>query len=403
MDIDNLSDAERAELRKLTATFEYFETKYSSDQRSDDLYLIDGLIEPASIVLLYGAPKTGKTLLTTDLATSLSSADHWLGRNIPKPANVIYLAYEDPKSIIQRMQCIFKYKFDKDRHIENRIIVSAQPPDILNSNFENALQFQLRWLRYDDDTDVRLQNVLIVDTLAMAMGGKGDENSSSFMGLFIDKFRSIRNLGITVIIVHHTGKDPKKGSRGHNSLVAAADTVFFVEKKANSNLLTLTRELYRNGPAGEKFTFEIESGTLSDELANNSDINIVPYLKHLEGFSNIENEKALTRPQILVLNSIQRLLQTDPTDVGMMFGKAGYHAAVSYKLIEADCIQKNISPNAKSPAAPKKAVRRALDYLVENRMADERDGFIWPVAMEQTDSDKTESSGNDGPRQCDTL
>lgn len=392
MDIDNLSDAERAELCKLTATFEYFETKYSSDQRSDDLYLIDGLIEPASIVLLYGAPKTGKTLLTTDLATSLSDVDHWLGRNIPKPANVIYLAYEDPKSIIQRMQCIFKYKFDKDRHIENRIFVSAQPPDILNSNFENALQFQLRWLRYDDDTNVRLQNVLIVDTLAMAMGGKGDENSSGFMGLFIDKFRSIRNLGITVIIVHHTGKDPKKGSRGHNSLVAAADTVFFVEKKANSNLLTLTRELYRNGPAGEKFTFEIESGTLSDELAHNSDITIVPYLKHLEGFSNIKNETALTRPQILVLNSIQRLLQTDPTDVGMMFGKAGYHAAVSYKLIEADCIQKNISPNAKSPAAPKKAVRRALDYLVENRMADERDGFIWPVAMEQTDSDKTESS-----------
>lgn len=174
MDIDNLSDAERAELCKLTATFEYFETKYSSDQRSDDLYLIDGLIEPASIVLLYGAPKTGKTLLTTDLATSLSDVDHWLGRNIPKPANVIYLAYEDPKSIIQRMQCIFKYKFDKDRHIENRIFVSAQPPDILNSNFENALQFQLRWLRYDNDTNVRLQNVLIVDTLAMAMGGKGD-------------------------------------------------------------------------------------------------------------------------------------------------------------------------------------------------------------------------------------
>ena len=214
---------------------------------------------------------------------------------------------------------------------------------------------------------------------------------------------SIRNLGITVIIVHHTGKDPKKGSRGHNSLVAAADTVFFVEKKANSNLLTLTRELYRNGPAGEKFTFEIESGTLSDELANNSDINIVPYLKHLEGFSNIENEKALTRPQILVFNSLQHLLKTDPTHVGTIYGTTEQQFAVSYTLLEAECIQRNISPNGKSAASRQKAVRRALDKLVEYCMIGEKDGFIWLTASQETDTDKTGKSLNDRPRQCDTL
>ena len=90
----------------------------------------------------------------------------------------------------------------------------------------------------------------------MAMGGRGDKNSSSFMGLFIETFRRIRNLGITVIVVHHSCKGPRKGSRGHNSLEAAQTVFFLYKKKENSNSLILTRELYRNGPAGEKFTFD---------------------------------------------------------------------------------------------------------------------------------------------------
>jgi hypothetical protein len=102
-----------------------------------------------------------------------------------------------------------------------------------------------------------------------------------------------------------------------------------------------------------------------------------------------KKENALTRPQILVLNSLQQLLKTDPTDVGMMFGLTNDHTAVSYALLEADCIKKNISPNAKSATSSKKAVRRALDKLVEYRMIIEKDGFIWPIYLEQTDTDKT--------------
>ena len=312
--------------------------------------------------------------------------------NKPKPANVIYLAYEDPKSIIHRLQCAFKFKFDQENYINNRIMVSEQPPDILDQNFENGLQFKLSWILYDDDTDVKLQNVLIVDTLAMAMGGRGDENSSSFMGLFIETFRRIRNLGITVIVVHHSGKDPRKGSRGHNSLEAAADSIFSVQKKRNSNSLTLTRELYRNGPAGEKFTFEIEAGVLKDKAVSDDPGYVVPYLIHIEGFLDTKKENSLTRPQILVLNSLQRLLKTDPTDVGMMFGTAEYHTAVSYALLETECIQRNISPNSSSAASRQRAVRRALDRLVEYRMVAEKDGFIWPTPLGQTDPDSAENS-----------
>jgi len=365
------------------------------------IFLIEGLIEQNSITIFYGSPKAGKSFLAIDLMVSLSTSSHWLGASIPKPAKVIYLAWEDADNLILRAVCAQKRKSSRQDGQRGFCEIADPPPDIFGPDFEDYLMYKIAPMDKFDDDD--RPYVMVIDTLALAMAGLGDENSSATMGKVIDKLRSIRNLGITVLVLHHSGKDAAKGLRGHNSLEAAADSVFLVQNKGTSNVITLKRERYRNGPSGETFRFVIKTALIKPDYDKSIPEPLVPYLSEIKSIDDAEASNIMTRPQILVLNSIQRLLQTDPTDVGMMFGKAGYHAAVSYKLIEADCIQKNISPNAKSPAAPKKAVRRALDYLVENRMADERDGFIWPVAMEQTDSDKTESSGNDGPRQCDTL
>jgi len=354
------------------------------------IFLIEGLIEKNSITIFYGSPKAGKSFLAIDLMVSLSTSSHWLGASIPQPAKVMYLAWEDGKSLILRAVCAHRSKSSRQDGQSGYCEIADQPPDIFGPHFEDWLIYKMAPADEFDDDD--RPHVMIIDTLALAMAGLGDENSSATMGIVIDKLRRIRNLGVTVLVLHHSGKDAAKGLRGHNSLEAAADSVFLVQNKGTSNVITLKRERYRNGTTGETFRFAIKTAPIKPDYDKSIPEQLVPYLSEIKSIDDAETRNVMTRPQILVLNSIQRLLQTDPTDVGMMFGKAGYHAAVSYKLIEEDCIQKNISPNAKNPASPKKAVRRALDYLVESRMADERDGFIWPVAMEQTDSDKTESS-----------
>ena len=324
-------------------------------------FLIEGLIERSSITMLYGPPKSCKSLLAIDLMVSLNNSDHWLGSIIPKPANVKYLAWEDPDAIFQRAFCVGKHKPKKTGKLRGNSEVSAPPPDIFGTYFEDALKHM--FLNEDDDVEDQRPAVLIIDTLSLAAAGLGDENSSTYMGKVVDKLRRIRDLGITLIVVHHSGKDTTKGMRGHNSLLAAAGNVFVFKKKANSNLITMKREACRNGPPGEVFDFEIKTEAFKSK--KNDKEFLVPYLSHIKGFSDAKKENALTRPQILVLNSLQRLLKTDPTDVGIMFGLTNDHTAVSYALMEADCIQKNISPNAKSATSSKKAVRRALDKLVE--------------------------------------
>lgn len=66
--------------------------------------------------------------------------------------------------------------------------------------------------------------LVIVDTLARAMG-EGDENSGPDMGAMIRTLDLIRGeTGAHVLVVHHAGKDTSKGARGHSSLRAAVDT-----------------------------------------------------------------------------------------------------------------------------------------------------------------------------------
>ena len=354
------------------------------------IFLIEGLIEKSSITLFYGSPKSGKSFLAVDLMVSLSTSSHWLGASIPEPAIVMYLAWEDAESPILRAVCARKFKSSRQDGISGHCEIADQPPDIFGPDFEDWLLYNMAPADEFDDYD--RPYVMVIDTLALAMAGLGDENSSATMGKVIDKLRRIRNLGVTVLVLHHSGKDATKGLRGHNSLEAAADSVFLVQKKGTSNVVTLKRERNRNGPPGETFRFEIKTAPIQPGHDKSVREHLVPYLSEIKSFDDAETGNAMTLPQTLVLNSLQRLLQTDPTDVGMMFGQAGYHAAVSYKLLEKEYIKQNISPNGKSAASGQKSVRRAVDKLVEYQIVVEKEGFIWPIASEQTDADKTGSS-----------
>ena len=324
---------------------------------------------------------------------SLVDRESWLSRKISAPARVRYCAFEDSDSFKLRAFCSYQYKLTKKTNSENHTgycEFATKPPNIFEPLFERALEDEhSTYEAVRDPEEPDPPHVLIIDTLALAMSGFGDENSSATMGKVVDKLRQIRDLGTTVIVVHHSGKDLSKGLRGHNSLEAAADSIFSVQKKPNSNLVNLKRTHHRNGPAGEVFSFEIKTGVLKDRDKGEY---LGAYLNYIENSSRTEKENILTKPQILVLNSLQRLLKTDPTNVGTMFGLAKDHLAVSYLLLAEDCKHQNIAPNGKSMASVTKAIKRAIEGLVDSSLVAEKDGFIWPTPLEQTEPDNTENS-----------
>ena len=157
------------------------------------------------------------------------------------------MAYEDPLGAERRIQLAFQKKKRTYRTGWFDVEFFKTPPDIFKKSFLDSLDCS-----FYEIGDYKHQ-VLVIDTLAMAMalGQLGDENTSSTMAVVIDQLRKISDLGCTIFVVHHSGKDISRGLRGHNSLEAAADSIFLVDKKIGSNIVTVKRIHYRNGTGGE--------------------------------------------------------------------------------------------------------------------------------------------------------
>ena len=339
-------------------------------------YLIEGLIAYGSINIFYGDPKVAKSILLTDIAASLISGGNWSNLKT-KNCCTLYFAFEDPEGIRDRITLAsIKKGFVKEGFVEN-LYPFYSPPDVFSAKGLAALE-----LRINQDGRYFDNHVIVIDTLSLAMARLGDENSSVAMGIVIDTCRKIKDLGYTVFIIHHTGKDKRRGLRGHKSLQAAADSIFLVKKKPRSSIVNLERIEYRNGPGGEKFNFEIKTDFL--EYAPNEPI---PYLEFIEEVGQSKTENKPSHREVAVLNLIGQLFEADPVNIKLVFGLDRDCYAVQYAQLLAAFITANIAPQAKSKASQAKALKRTLESLAEKDLINERDGFYWLPENDQTNND----------------
>ena len=72
---------------------------------------------------------------------------------------------------------------------------------------------------------------IVLDTLARCMG-EADENSARDMGRFVNRCRELeQHYGCAIVVVHHVGKDAKRGGRGSNALNAPPTSPFWWRKQ----------------------------------------------------------------------------------------------------------------------------------------------------------------------------
>lgn len=173
-------------------------------------WLIEGVIQKQSAVMLYGESRIGKSFLALDLAAKLASGEPWFGYKVT-PCRVIFFAAESPAGLRVRLRAIHHYAGSEET---GQLLFMHSPVDLGNSEDVERL------LRTVDGT----ADVLIIDTLNAASGDL-DENSSSEMARVLGAMRRlISQTGCTVVIVHHCGWSTQDHPRGHSSLPAAADT-----------------------------------------------------------------------------------------------------------------------------------------------------------------------------------
>ena len=229
-----------------------------------DNQLVEGLIAVGDIAVFYGAAKTGKSFLTVDLALSLSNGDVWFDRST-RHAKVLYWAGEDFKGLIARRTACMCQKGGRGVFSicdDPLSLTHSQATDTLDL-LANILRYELAPSRVEEPNKYEsLPPVLIIDTWAMLTASM-DENSGKDMSAAMAALRQLqtRVFNLTIIIIHHGGKDGSRGMRGHSSLLAAVDVAIEVDRSSKGLGRWTVRSARRN-PTGATGHFRLKQVSL---------------------------------------------------------------------------------------------------------------------------------------------
>lgn len=209
--------------------------------------VVKGLLEQGAFAVIYGPSGSGKSFFTADIAQHIALGAAWRGRRCPQ-ALVVYVASEAGSSILKRFIGWRDAKVS-DGLASIPLAVLTRGPNLLNLVEQEKLAEQLDALQKEAGLPLGL---VVFDTLSRSIPG-GDENNAEDMTLAVNAADALRQrFGTATLYVHHSGKDPDKGARGHSALFAAADLVMRVMDGCASV------EKVRDGVAGERFPFTLE-------------------------------------------------------------------------------------------------------------------------------------------------
>ncbi len=208
--------------------------------RAPPLWIVRDLIPTDELSMIVGETNSGKTFLTMDalLAIARPNCTHWLGRKIKAHGPVVHITLEG-------------------RSLPYRLRAYAQHHQVLTPRDYHAIEGNVTLAEDYERLVHSMQHlhplVIAVDTVNRALGG-GDENSSADMGAFIRAAERLRLAfpGSAVVLVHHIGKDPTRGARGHSSLRASVGAELTVTEDEATGIRTVMLGKQRDG--GTDFT-----------------------------------------------------------------------------------------------------------------------------------------------------
>ncbi len=186
----------------------------------DTAWLIDGLMPMDGSVGLFAERKAGKTTTVVEMVRSVLSGDEFLGRfatHLPAEARVALLDTEMTPAMLH--------------HEYTKV---GMPADDLHRIDLHPLRGRSRLLDLRDETTrARWQEliapgaVIVVDCLYTVLAAAQVDESSAQVSDIIDgiKALAVQCSAAGLVIVHHLGKDPTKGARGHSSIEGGVDTL----------------------------------------------------------------------------------------------------------------------------------------------------------------------------------
>ena len=323
-------------------------------------YLAKGLLDRDTFSVMYGAANSGKTFIGLELALHVAAGMSWRGLRI-NGGPVLYIALEGGRGIHNRIAAL---------QIENPALIEGADRD---------KRFRLLSLPLDlhaggdtwalIDALPVLPALIVVDTLARAMGA-GDENGAADMGQFIANVDRLRGAtGAHVMAMHHSGKDATKGARGSSALRAAADTE--IEVRQEHGVITVEDKKQRDLPCDFIRTFALKPVVIGEDEDGDEVGSAVLMVSEA-----VSAKPKLTGSQEVALQALNDTL----AEYGERIASDDYPARPVVKAQHwRDMCDRHGLTETDSPDAKRKAFGRAKDALLDKHLIREFDGRVWRV------------------------
>ncbi|WP_064605746.1 helicase RepA family protein [Photobacterium sp. J15] len=216
-------------------------------------YIIDGVLPSQSFGVVYGPSGSYKSFLTIDWALSVATGKGWNGQQVEQ-TGVLYVVAEGGSGVMRRIKG-WCNKYNGGNQPEAFFTIT-QPVHVVNERELFSLILTIREIEEKKGIKVGL---VVFDTLARCFNG-ADENSTKDMNDFIAACDRIKfTFGVTVIVVHHSGKSDN-GARGSSALRAACDFEYKVTRPEQSeNELALSCEKMKDDEPMRSQIFKLES------------------------------------------------------------------------------------------------------------------------------------------------
>jgi len=252
----------------------------------------DGILEPGTAMLIFGPPKSWKSITTIYTSYCIASGTDWFGYKTTACPVIVFQA-ELPKAVHKRRVC----KFDYCTPIPNNILFETNRYCKLDTTYGRDI---LKSVILEAQARFPKQHiVLILDPVYLLMSGKISEEYD--VRRMLDNLNELRdNYNLSIILIHHSHKtrvtsDGAVVDTGADEIFGSGYFNFWCDTQVR---------LKRLNP----FTLDNQIG-FSFTLTRNAEKILTPF--------DVEWSRATLQPTVIATRPVQSGTEEDVTSRGL--------------------------------------------------------------------------------------
>lgn len=229
-----------------------FDTYDDLMEAPDMEWLVEDLIVKHSVNMIFGKSGSTKSFLALHMALALSHKREFfdLGSDVDAHVPVIYVALEGKSGMKNRLKGYHQW-FSEDK-----------PKDFYISDFNPVLTQDATVDAFIEQTKKLgvKEPLIIIDTYNQATPSMNENDAGQTGAVMKNCQKMVKELGATVLIVHHSNKSEDGDYRGSSAIHGAMDTMLKVKettgKDSKDSWYQLSVYKIKDGEVGREFSYK---------------------------------------------------------------------------------------------------------------------------------------------------